>query len=340
MNGHPAVSPAARKLAAGDFGVLAGRFAGAGFALAEPAPGILQIRHAAVSAASASTTERASVLVSAGVHGDETGPLEMLAQVLDALSLWPRELAVELMVCVGNLDAIRAGRRFIDADLNRMFRPQRGTLADAKEAARADAIIAATGAFFAGAGPRRWHLDLHAAIRPSLFPNFAVVPELLTGESRTALDGWLARAALDAVIVNPKSAGTYSYHSAEHHGAAAATLELGRVGALGENDLSLFAQAGLALDGLLRGAAPSVAPAQAPLVFRVAQEVIKSSPGFQLAFGRDTPNFTPLPPGAPIATDGAAVYKVGTVEERVVFPNPDVQAGLRAALMVVRVAAG
>lgn len=337
MSAHAA---AARKLAAGDFGVLAGRFAGAGFALAEPAPGILQIRHAAASPASLSTGERASVLVSAGVHGDETGPLEMLAQVLDALSRRPRELAVELMVCVGNLDAIRAGRRFIDADLNRMFRSQRGTLAGAKEAARADAIGAATAAFFAGAGPRRWHLDLHAAIRPSLYPNFAVVPELLAEASRAALDGWLARAALDAVIVNPKSAGTYSYHSAERHGAAAATLELGRVGALGENDLSLFAQAGLALDGLLRGAAPAAQPSHPPQVFRVAQEVIKTSAGFRLAFGRDTPNFTPLPPGALIATDGAALYEVGRVEERVVFPNPDVQAGLRAALMVVRVPPG
>ena len=106
--------------------------------------------------------------MSVGVHGDETGPIEVLAHVLDALAQHPGALAVNLMVCVGNIDAIAAGKRFIDADLNRMFRPVRGSLASAAEAVRADAMIAATDAFFAGAGPVRWHLDLHTAIRPSV----------------------------------------------------------------------------------------------------------------------------------------------------------------------------
>ena len=37
-----------------------------------------------------------------------------------------------------------------------------------------------------------------------------------------------------------------------------------------------------------------------------------------------------------IATDGDTVYSVKHAEELVVFPNPDVRVGLRAALMVVR----
>ena len=89
------------------------------------------------------------------------------------------KLAVDLFVCVGNVDAIRAGKRFIDADLNRMFRPVRGSLAQAAESARADAMIAATKAFFDAAGPERWHLDLHTAIRPSVYPTFAIVPDLV-----------------------------------------------------------------------------------------------------------------------------------------------------------------
>jgi succinylglutamate desuccinylase len=322
------VSTAVRQLAGADFSALARRFSEAGFSVALPAPGIVTIK-------AAPGAGRASVLVSVGVHGDETGPIEVLAQVLDALSQQPSALAVDLMVCVGNIDAIAAGKRFIDADLNRMFRAQRGSLASAAEAARADAMVQATGDFFAGAGPVRWHLDLHTAIRPSVYPTFAVVPALIADAPKAALVGWLGQAAIGAIIMNPQSAGTFSYYSAEHHGAAASTVELGRVGTLGQNDLTLFADVETALDDLLRGAAPAQAKV-APHVFKVAQQIIKLSDDFSMAFGKETHNFTALKAGEIIATDGDTVYRVGPQEELVVFPNPDVRVGLRAGLMVVR----
>jgi succinylglutamate desuccinylase len=326
----PAIPAAVRRLAAADFGALAQRFSQAGFTVALPAAGIVTIKAAGAEA-------RASVLVSVGVHGDETGPIEVLAHVLDALSQQPSALKVDLMVCVGNIDAIAAGKRFIDADLNRMFRAERGSLASAAEAARADAMVQATAAFFAGAGALRWHLDLHTAIRPSVYPTFAVVPDLIAEQPKAALIEWLGQAAIGAIILNPQSAGTYSYYSAEHHGAAAGTVELGRVGTLGQNDLGQFADVDRALSGLLRGA-PCAAAVAAPHVFRVAQEIVKLSDDFTMAFGRETRNFTALKAGEVIATDGATVYRVRHAEELVVFPNPDVRVGLRAGLMVVRAA--
>lgn len=315
-----------RALAQGDFTELARRYGAAGLLVEMPAKGILTVK--------GTTPGRASVLVSVGVHGDETGPIEMLAHVLDAL---PADaLAVDLMLCVGNIDAILAGKRFLDADLNRMFRPVRGALAGTAEAARADAMIAATAAFFAGSGPVRWHLDLHTAIRPSVYPTFAVVPDLLAEERKQALVTWLGQAAIGAIIMNPASAGTYSYYTAEHLGAAASTVELGRVGTLGQNDLTQFAAASVALGGLLRGI--DLPPAATPSrVFRVAQEIIKLSDGFRMGFGKETQNFTALKRGDIIATDGEAVYTVFHEEELVVFPNPDVRVGLRAGLMVTPV---
>jgi len=325
----PAALPeAVRALAEADFGALAQRFSDARLQVALPARGIMSIKSGA---------GRASVLVSVGVHGDETGPIEVVGHLLEALARDPAALAVDLMVCVGNVDAIAAGKRFIDADLNRMFRPQRGALANAAESARADAMIAATEAFFAGAGPQRWHLDLHTAIRPSVYPTFAIVPELIAEPGKAALLGWLGQAGIGAIIMNPSSAGTYSYYSAEHHGAAASTVELGRVGTLGQNDLAQFADVQAALGALLRGAAQPQAKA-APHIFKVAQEVIKLSDDFRMTFGRDTQNFSALHKGEVIATDGATVYSVRHDEELVVFPNPEVRVGLRAGLMVVRVA--
>ena len=326
----PAAVPAAvRALAEANFEAVARRFSDAGLTVGLPAKGILTIKSGTASA-------RASVLLSVGVHGDETGPIEVVAHVLDAISRAPQSLAVDLMVCVGNIDAIAAGRRFIDADLNRMFRPVRGSLASAAEAVRADTLIAATSAFFDGAGPDRWHLDLHTAIRPSVYPTFAIVPDLIAEQGKCALIGWLGQAAIGAIIMNPQSAGTYSYYSAEFHGAAASTVELGRVGTLGQNDLSQFADVHAALDKLLRGVAATGVKVD-PHVFKVAQEIMKLSDAFTMAFDSSTQNFTALRQGEVIATDGAIVYTVKHPEELVVFPNPGVRVGLRAGLMVVRV---
>lgn len=325
-----ALPEAVRALAEADFGAVAQRFSEAGFTVGLPAPGIITVKGAAPD------RQRPAVLVSVGVHGDETGPIEMLAWLIEALSRTPRELAVDLMLCVGNIDAIAAGKRFIDADLNRMFRADRGSLASAFEAARADALIAATCAFFEGAGPQRWHLDLHTAIRPSHYPMFAIVPEIIPDAPRKTLIDWLGQAAIGAVIMNPKSVGTYSYYSAEHHGAAGSTVELGRVGTLGQNDLSQFADASAALDRLLRGL-PGLPARAAPHVFATARQVIKLSDAFSMSVGRETWNFTPMKKGEVIATDGDTVYRVEHDEELVVFPNPDVRVGLRAGLMVTRI---
>jgi succinylglutamate desuccinylase len=324
---------AVRALARADFGEVAARFQEAGFAVGLPAKGILTVKAATPS------PERASVLLSVGVHGDETGPIEMAAHALDALSRTPDALAVDLMLCVGSIDAIAVGKRFIDADLNRMFRLQRGDLAGTFEAGRADTIIAATRDFFEGTGPRRWHLDLHTAIRGSRYPKFAIVPQLIADAARNELIAWLGLAGIEAVIMNPASAGTYSYWSAEQHGAAASTVELGRIGTLGQNDLSQFSAAADALAGLLRGVPQSggTSSSVTPLVFDTAQSITKLSDGFRMNFGRETENFTPLKKGDIIATDGATVYTVQHDEEYVVFPNPDVRVGLRAGIMVVRV---
>lgn len=324
-----------RALAEADFSAIAQRFAAAGFAVNLPAPGILQIGSGAPRA------DRMSLLVSVGVHGDETGPIEMLAQLLAELSESPQQLAVDLMVVVGNLAAIAQGQRFIGADMNRLFRTDRGELASVAEAARADAIMQASAAFFAAANAsaQKWHLDLHTAIRRSHYPTFAIVPEPIADADKQALTHFLGHAAIEAMVISPKSVGTYTAYSARQFGTVSATLELGQVGTLGNNDLSLFIRPKAALDALLRA---DVQVLSAPLAgslphgFRVAQEIVKLSDDFRMAFDRSTQNFTALQQGAVIASDGATEYRVQHAEEFVVFPNPDVRIGFRAGLMVVR----
>lgn len=325
-----ALPEAVRALAEADFASVAQRFERAGFAVAQPASGVLTVKAATPDAG------RPSVLVSVGVHGDETGPIEMVAWLVEALSRTPEALAVDLMLCVGNIDAIRLGKRFVDADLNRMFRAERGALAGTFEAGRADVLIDVTRAFFEGSGPQRWHLDLHTAIRPSHYPMFAIVPELIEDRARASLIAWMGEAGIQAIIMNPASAGTYSYFTSEHLGAAGTTVELGRVGTLGQNDLSQFADAARALERLLHGQPAGEAKA-APHVFATARSIMKLSDAFSMRVGRETWNFTPMKRGEVIALDGDTVYTVEHDEELVVFPNPDVRVGLRAGIMVVRI---
>lgn len=323
-----ALSPSLQAVVAGDLGGFADSFANAGFRVRLPARGVLQI-------AGAAPAGRARLLLSVGVHGDETAPIEMLTGLLVELSSAPRRLALDLMVVVANPAAIAAGKRFIDADLNRMFRSDRGELGAAAEAARADAIMRAAAGFFAPADAPKWHLDLHTAIRASRYPTFAVVPEAIAPERRAALLAWLASAGIQAAILNPNSAGTFSAYTAQQLGAASATVELGRIGAFGANDLAQFDAARAALARLLRQACmPPGGPT--PHLYRIAQQIIKHSAGFAPRFDDATENFAPLEPGSVIAEDGDVVYHVGQDVEHLVFPNPDVRVGLRAGLTVVR----
>jgi succinylglutamate desuccinylase len=254
--------------------------------------------------------------------------------VLDDLARTPHALALDLMIAIGNPAAIAQGKRYLDADLNRMFCASRGDMQTAAEALRADELMRASATFFAAADADKWHLDLHTAIRPSHYPTFAVVPDATAGTRRQCLLGWLGSAGIGAAILNNRPAGTFSAYTAQTFGAAGATVELGQVGALGENDLGRFADMRDALDGFIRsGKAP--AGEWMPKTFSVAQEVLKHSDEFRMTCDRSTWNFTPMQPGALIAEDGETAYRVGEATEYIVFPNPDVRAGLRAGLMVV-----
>jgi succinylglutamate desuccinylase len=318
-----------RALAEADFSEVASRFTNAGFRVSLPAKGIMQIM-------SPQAGKRLRLLLSVGVHGDETAPIEVLAHLLQQLSLEPQALQVDLLVAVGNLAAITQGKRFIEADLNRLFTTKRGDLATVAEAERADELMQASAAFFADALGEKWHLDLHTAIRKSHYPTFAIVPDVIAPRARQDLIAWLGGAGIGAVILNSKLAPTFSAYTAVEFGAAGTTVELGQIGELGKNDLNQFAVTSAALEAMLRSGDTLAFRRTTPQVFKVAQEIVKRSNDFKLGFDRSTENFTSAEPGAVIATDGEDRYVVGAETEYVVFPNPDVRIGQRAGLMVVR----
>ena len=282
----------------------------------------------------------ADLLLSAGVHGDETAPIEVCDALVRELAAGRQTLTARVLFLFGNLPAMRAFKRYLDDDLNRLFDGRHAGRPDSAEARRAAELEAAARNFFldapaARSKPARLHYDLHTAIRGSRFERFALYPYRPQGDwNRDQLD-WLAGCGVEAVLLNQAPAGTFSYFTSARCDAHSFTLELGKVRPFGENDLSRFAGISAGLSRVLAGDL-TPPPADAPMrVFQVAGEIIKHSDDFHMHVASDVENFTPFVAGTVLAEDGDYRYVVSNTEERIVFPNPKVKNGLRAGLMVV-----
>lgn len=283
----------------------------------------------------------ASVVVSAGVHGDETAPIELVSRMVADIARGALPLACRLLVVLGNIEAMRAARRYLDDDLNRLFCGAHARLHGGSEKARAATLEAATARFFAQAAPAdaapRWHIDMHTAIRASVFEQFALLPHTGRALPSAMLDR-LAHARIAAILLHTAAGTTYTQFTAQTHGAMACTLELGKVRPFGQNDLSHFDAADRAVRALVANLAPESA-APMPRVFTVVDQITKRTDAFELALASDVPNFTVLAKGQVLARDGEYRYIVTRDDERIVFPNPSVKPGLRAGLIVVETTA-
>lgn len=275
------------------------------------------------------------VVLTAGVHGDETTPVELLARRLAAWADAADTLAVELCVALGNLDAMKAGKRYLERDMNRMFGA--ATTPAGREADRATLLRRSIATMLDEYRCPTWHLDLHTTIRPSLKPKFAIVP---AEQPDPALLCWLQAAEMDAVVLNPGPHATLSACTARL-GAASCTVELGTVAAFGTNDLDRFAAFDRALDHWVRsGSVPRPPlPTGAMQVYRVTQEILRHSDRFELLLPESAPNFTPLQVGQLVARDRLDIVHARYPGECVIFPNPKVALGLRAGLLVAPVPA-
>ncbi|SAK47967.1 succinylglutamate desuccinylase [Caballeronia hypogeia] len=273
-----------------------------------------------------------SVLASAGIHGDETAPIEILSRLVSDIASGRAPLAARMLVILGNIDAMRAGERYMDDDLNRLFSGRHARFDTSREAPRAAVLERAALHFFDGVMHAKWHIDMHTAIRASVFEQFALLPHTGAPLSRAMFD-WLRDARLQAVLLHREKGNTFTHFTAAHADALACTLELGKVRPFGQNDLARFAASDAALRRLVAGVA---AAERAPLrVFTVVAQIDKKSEHFVLNVAANVPNFTAFAAGTELAHDGEYRYRVSHDEERIVFPNAKVKPGLRAGLMVV-----
>ncbi|MDW6005222.1 succinylglutamate desuccinylase [Vibrio mangrovi] len=283
--------------------------------------------------ASGITGEIKSVLMSAGVHGNETAPIEILSRHVNRLLAGEMPLAVRLLVVLGNPKAIRAGVRYQTIDLNRLFNGHHRDYPVCDETTRAVELENIVEDFFADVGQERFHFDLHTAIRESFHIRFGLLPQ-----KRLASDDFLQGLigmGLEALVINPIPGGTFSYYTHAVMQVQSCTLELGKARPFGENDLTQFAAADKALGCFIRGetfSADMLAPIK---VYQVARELKKLSDDFHfIDVSDDAKNFTSFAQGALIAQDGDVTYRVERANEWLIFPNAGVKSGLRAGLML------
>lgn len=277
------------------------------------------------------------LMISAGIHGNETAPVEILNELLDDLFSGSLHLSRPLLLIFGNLPALQAGSRFTEYDLNRLFSASGEQVADCYETARVKELEAVSRDFRQRFGKQGgWHLDLHTAIRGSVFTQFGMLPASDRADNPEFL-AWLEAAGLQALVFHRTPGGTFSHFTCNSLQMESCTLELGKARPFGRNRLQDFALAARALRAVISGKHDSLEKPSTPAKrFRVAQQITRHSEDFVLHMSEDTVNFTEFHVGTLLAEDGSHQYRVVTGRgERVLFPNPRVAIGLRAGLMLV-----
>ncbi|MCS5946534.1 succinylglutamate desuccinylase/aspartoacylase family protein [Klebsiella variicola subsp. variicola] len=174
---------------------------------------------------------------------NETAPTELLLQLTHDLSQGGSRSTQALLIVFGNLPAIRAARRYLHNDLNRLSGGRHLAVTRGMSRGGLFALEQAVQAFYRAAdaaGPvNRSHLDMHTAIRGSLYRQFALLPAHagdfspgLTSCCRPA--GWMPSCGIPKRAA-PSPISPAKVRRAKRH------PELGKVMPFGANDLSLFA---------------------------------------------------------------------------------------------------
>lgn len=274
------------------------------------------------------------VLISCGVHGNETAPMEIVDQLVSDILSEKITIKNQLLFVLGNPAAANRAKRFIDENLNRLFSGAHQQQPETLEGKRAAEIEKYVQRYFSEGDEAKVHYDLHTAIRGSKFEKFAVYPYREDQAWSKTQIGFLEKSGLSAILLSNKPSTTFSYFTAENFAADAFTVELGSVAKFGDNDMSRFTDVIASLTGLISGAEHFSDQPEKIQVFAVIEEVIKRSEAFKLHIPDDAYNFTAYPAGTVLASDQDYEYKTKVDGERFVFPIKNVPSGSRAMLVI------
>ena len=278
-----------------------------------------------------------SLVLSAGIHGNETGPIELLNNLVTSILEGQLTLNIRLLVLIGNPIAANCSKRFCEVNLNRLFSGAWQNY-EGFEADRAQQLELAVSDFYQKEDQQgeqvRLHYDLHTAIRGSMHEKFVVHPFVEKAVYDKEQLAFLASSGIEAVLLSHQPTTTFSYYSHAAHGAHAFTVELGKVHPFGQNDLSRFDDLERSLVLLLQEGVLAQKPLSTLQVFSVLEALIKDDESYELSIADDVKNFTQFEEGYVLARSEKSQYQVEKNGDAIVFPNTNLPVGQRAGLMV------
>lgn len=280
------------------------------------------------------------LIFSSGIHGNETGPIELCNEFINQILDEVITLKNRVMFLFGNPAAMNIGERFVEENMNTLFNGEHSNNSGLinRERIRAKKLEQYVERFYSHHNKsERIHYDLHTAIRGSKNEKFAVYPYIHERNySKQQLQIMLG-CGVNTILLSNNPTGTFSYFSSKRFDAHSFTIELGKVRPFGENDMTRFLEIKETLRAMMVGGDMKLIPYQPQdfNIFSVNRSIIKEDDSFEFYFSDDVVNFTSFPMGFKLASEKDIVYKVETEGEAIVFPNAHVANGSRAVLMVI-----
>ncbi|WP_250654967.1 succinylglutamate desuccinylase [Alkalimarinus coralli] len=283
------------------------------------------------------------LILSAGIHGNETAPIEFCNTLINEVLEDQYPIKVPTLFILGNPQAMVEGKRFIEHNLNRLFcgLHKSESYCNSIEGKRAALIEQYVDLFVNQGGKHSQdeypvnHYDLHTAIRDSVFERFAIYPYVAGRETNPVQLQFLAFSDIEAFLFQTTPATTFSSHTAENYDAESFTVELGKVRPFGHNIDYKYRAITENLRLRLQGSWPQPRrPEHRVQCFIATHEIINTGKDFQLFIPEDVSNFREYPKGSLIWQDKEQSYRVKDQVEYIVFPNSKVGVGQRAGIML------
>lgn len=299
------------------------------------------------------------IILSSAIHGNETAPIEICNDLIQQLILGEIETKQRLLFLFGNPASINIGQRFVEENMNRLFsgahatKTADGNVISNKERTRAKLLEDSVKHFYQEGTAisesssklsstllaktrKRYHYDLHTAIRGSKNDKFAVYPYRHEKPWKKEQLQFLKQWGINTILLSHSPTTTFSYFSSNEFDADAFTVELGKVKPFGENDMASFKAVKDTLTAFITNEELTLGKYKAEDfdVFEIYQTINREGERFSLNFADDVDNFTSFPLDYVLAFDDDKVIKVKVDGEAIIFPNAEVAIGQRALLTV------